>query len=262
MNTICLRTAALLGLALAALLLSGCVSMRYRMAPQGTPPPVPLHLAAAQPPVEAVLNTVIIYDGPGSWKRRAFWDEYVITIHNQGEQPVTILSALLTDYADNVHSPGIDPWALEQESKTLEQKFRDDNVAFLRYGGASVAILGVGMGSAVAADGGIMAAGTAAGATLATATLVAVPAYVITVAVINSRNKAAVTAEFNRRRLPDFPLVLAPGETRSGSLFFPMVPNPRSLRLLWTIGETGGSVVLPLESLHGLHVKAPASAAR
>jgi hypothetical protein len=66
--------------------------------------------------------------------------------------------------------------------------------------------------------------------------------------------------EFGRRRLA-LPLVLAPGETRSGSLFFPMVPSPCSLSLRWSDEAGSGDAVLALGFLHDLHVKTPASPA-
>ncbi len=235
----------------ASVLLSGCVSAKYKMARKGTPPPVPLNLAVTQPPVATVLNTVIIYQGPGSWKRAAFWDEYVVTVRNQGDQPLTITSAVLADSAGVTRDPRGDPWALEKESKTLEQKYRDAGVAFARNAGPGLVIAGAGVG-------GIAAAGafSAAVGPIAVGTLVVLPVYYLTVWAINSDNKAAVVAEFNRRRLA-LPLVLAPGETRTGSLFFPMVPNPRSLGLRCA----GDEVLIPLDSLRGLHVKAPALAA-
>ena len=68
---------------LAALLtLPGCVSKRYQSASKKTPPAVAINLAAQQPPVAVVLNTVIVFQGPGSWKREAYWDEYVVSIVN------------------------------------------------------------------------------------------------------------------------------------------------------------------------------------
>jgi hypothetical protein len=129
-------------------------------------------------------------------------------------------------------------------------------VAFARNTGAGLLIVGAGTGG-VAAAGGIFAASAGA---IATATLVALPVYYVTVWYINSSNKAAVVAEFTRRRLA-LPLILAPGETRTGSLFFPMVPNPRALSLRWSSGTATGAASLGLESLHGLHVQATALAA-
>ena len=251
---------------------SGCVSPKYKMAPENARPPRLLNLAAAQPPLGVVLNMIIIYQGPGSWKRAAFWDEYVVTMVNQGDQPLTINSAALTDSFGTSHVPGADPWALEKASKTLERKYRDAGVAFLRNAGAGVIIVGGG----IAATGGLMAGWAAGGTftssmasvgsvgagTAATAVIgVALPLYYLGVWAINSDNKAGIVAEFNRRRLAP-PLTLAPGETRIGSLFFQMVPNPRSLGLRWLSGTTDGGLLVPLDSLQGLHLKAPASAGK
>ena len=265
MNLMTLRAHPALPLAVAHLLLgasvflSGCVSTKYKMAPENARPPMLLSLAATQPPLEVALNMVIVYKGPGSWMRAAFWDEYVVTISNQSGQPLTIVSAALTDFAGTSHAPGADPWALEKESKTLEQKYRAAGIAFLRNAGAGVVIVGGVGGGAVAAAGGVMAAGAGAAATAAVG--VALPIYFLGVWAVNSDNKAGIVAEFNRRRLA-LPLTLAPGETRIGSLFFPMTPSPRALTLRWSSGPSGDGLTLPLDFLQGLHVKAPVSAGK
>jgi hypothetical protein len=244
------RAAALLA---AVLALSGCVSTKYKMARKDTPPPVPLNLVTTQPPVEAALNTLIVYQGPGSWKRAAFWDEYVVTLHNQGEQPLTIAAAALTDFTGVERVPGDDPWALEKQSKVLERKYRDGGVAFMRN--ATPVVLIVGAGAAVGAEGAFVSAAVLGSAV---AVVYVLPVYYLTVLTINHYDKNTIMAEFTRRRLV-LPLVLAPGETRTGSLFFPMVPNPRALSLRWSSGAATGAASLSLESLHGLHVKAPES---
>jgi hypothetical protein len=236
---------------------SGCVSTKYKMAPENARPPMLLSLAATQPPLEVALNMVIVYQSPGSWKRAAFWDEYVVAIVNQGDQPLTISSAALTDYAGTSHTPGVDPWILEKESKTLEQKYHDAGVAFLRNAGAGLVIVGGGVGGTIT-TAGIWATGGTAAATAAIG--VALPVYFLGVWAINSDNKAAIATEFNRRRLA-LPLTLAPGETRIGGLFFPMIPNPRALTLHWSSSATGGGLSVPLDSLRGLHVKGPKPAA-
>ncbi|MGH8132864.1 MAG: hypothetical protein ACRETG_00725 [Steroidobacteraceae bacterium] len=70
---------------------------------------------------------------------------------------------------------------------------------------------------------------------------------------INQHNKHQVMAEFTRRRLP---LTLAPGETRTASVFYPMVRSPGAFSLHCS-SESGGRVVaLPLDFLRGLHVPA------
>jgi hypothetical protein len=70
-----------------------------------------------------------------------------------------------------------------------------------------------------------------------------------------------VMTEFKRRRLA-LPLTLAPGETRTGSLFFPMIRSPSSLALHGTSESVTTTAVLSLDFLNALHVPgAPAASA-
>ena len=237
------------------LLSTGCVSNKYKKAKSDIPPPQMLNVAFAPAPLEATLTTLITYNGPGSWKRDAFWDEYVVTLHNPGNQPLTVTTAGLTDFAGLARTAGGEPWALENESKTLERKYKDAGMAFVRYTAPGVLIVGAGA-SIIAASGGIAVFGpvSAGASAAAAATLVAIPVYYIAVLTINHRNKVAMKNEFTRRRLA-LPLTLAPGETRTGSFFFPMVPSPRSLGLRWSTATTSGESVLPLDFLRNLHLK-------
>ena len=155
----------------ALLMFTGCVSNKYKEAKKDIPPPQMLNVAFASAPLEATLNSVITYNGPGSWKRDAFWDEYVVTLHNPGNQPLTITTAGLTDFAGLARTAGGEPWALENESKTLEPKYKDAGMAFVRYTAPGVIILGA--GASAVASAGIFAATPV----LATASLVALPIY-------------------------------------------------------------------------------------
>lgn len=242
-------------------LFTGCVSSRYREAKKDTPAPKLLNVAFAPGSLGAELSMLITYNGPGSWKRDAFWDEYVVTLHNPGKEPLAVSGASLVDYAGTTHVPGDEPWVLEKRSKTLEQKYKEAGIAFVRYATPGILLLGTSAAVMYAATPimvwGPSTAGAGAATTAATATLVAIPIYYAVVLTINHRNKVAMEKEFARRRLV-LPLTLAPGEARTGSLFFPMVPNPRSLGLHWSAGSAGGDSVLPLDFLHGLHA-APAA---
>jgi hypothetical protein len=253
------RPSAFLTAAIIALLLCcqcGCVATKYKLAKKDTPPAQLLDIAfPPSPPLQATLATLISYGGPGSWKREALWDEYVVTLENHGERPLTIDSATLADSAGTPHAAGSDPWALEKQSKKLEKEYQDRGEAFIRAAGPGVLIVGVGAAaaSATAAAGPALVSAGAAGAALAT--VFVLPVYYLTVVGINHHNKKAVMTEFKRRRLP-LPLTLAPGETRTGSLFYPMVRSPSLLTLYWS-NETGSATaVLPLEFLHALHVPA------
>ena len=235
---------------------SGCVATKYKLAKKDTPPVQSLNISFPPAlPLAPTLTSLISYGGPGSWKREALWDEYVVTLENRGGRSLSIDSAALADSAGTQYAAGTDPWALEKQSKTLEKRYRDHGEAFLRTAGPGVLVVGAGAAAASATAGGAALVSPAlAGA--AVATVVVLPVYYLTVVGINHHNKKAVMTEFKRRRL-SLPLAIAAGETRTGSLFFPMVRSPSLLTVKWSM--EGGSAVaeLPLEFLHALHVPAP-----
>jgi hypothetical protein len=241
-------SAALLLAAAGLCLMSACVSPKYKRADKNTPPIEPLNVKFPPSTLDTSLYTEISDGAPGSWKREAFWDEYVVIMHNKSDEALDIASATLTDYAGAVRPAGSDPWALERESKTLEKRYRDAGIDFARV--AAPRVIAAAAEPGIVAGAGIGAAGTVAAAT---ATGVALPVYGVTIFSINMHNKASIKKEFNRRRLP-LPLTLGPGETRTGSFFFPMVPNPQSLTLRWTSTAGDGETALELHFLEGLHV--------
>ena len=234
--------------AAALCLVTGCVSSKYKRPDKNTPPIQPLNVKFPPSTLDSSLYSEISDGGPGSWKREAFWDEYVVIIRNGGDQALNITSATLIDYAGAARSAGSDPWALERESKTLEKRYRDAGIEFSRMVAPRV-IAGAAEPTVVASAG----VGAAGAATAAAVTAVALPVYGATVFGINMHNKAAIKKEFNRRRLP-LPLTLGPGEARTGSFFFAMVPNPQSLTVRWTSAAGDGETTLGLQFLQGLHI--------
>jgi len=232
--------------------LCGCVSTKYQMAKKDTPPIELLSIAfPPAAPLKATLASLISYGGPGSWKREALWDEYVVELVNQGEAPLTIDSATLLDSKGTPYAAGSDPWVLEKQSKDLERQYRNNGEAFLRAAGPGVVVVGVGV-AAGAAGGASLVAPAVVGAAVAAIVL---PVYYVSVLGINHHNKKAVMAEFKRRRLA-LPLTLAPGETRAGSLFFPMVRSPGSLALHAGNESVTTTAVLSLGFLSALHLPA------
>ncbi|HSZ09174.1 MAG TPA: hypothetical protein VK794_11620 [Steroidobacteraceae bacterium] len=235
---------------------SACVATKYKLAKKNTPPIELLDRAfPASPTLQPTLVTLISYRGAGSWKREALWDEYVVALENRSEQPITIDSATLADAGAATFAAGNNPWALEKQSKHLEKQYRDHGEGFMRAAGPGVLIVGMGAATVSATAGTTMfvSAGVV-GAALAA--VVVVPVYYLSVLGINHHNKKAVMTEFQRRRLP-LPLILAAGETRTGSLFYPMVRSPGSLTLSWS-NESGSSTsMLSLDFLQMLHVPVP-----
>ncbi len=242
-----MRTAA--GLLALAVLLTGCLSPRYKLTKGAVTPAVPINAIFAPAPLEASLRALITYKAPGSWKLEALWDEYVVTVLNPGPEPLVVAAGILTDDAGITRTAGVGPWRLEKESKALEKQYRHTGRAFVRYTAPGVII--VGGGAAAVASAGVM---TTAAAGAAITTVVLLPAYYLVVWNENSIHKAEVMAEFDRRRLA-LPLTLQPGEVRTGSLFFPMVASPWSLTLATRQGTVGSVAVLRLDFLAGLHLK-------
>jgi hypothetical protein len=234
---------------------SGCVATKYKLAKKDTPPVQSLNISFPPAlPLAPTLASLISYGGPGSWKREALWDEYVVTLENRGDRSLSIDSATLADSAGTQYAAGTDPWVLEKQSKTLEKQYKDHGEAFLRAAGPGVLVVGAGAAAASATAGGAALVSPAlAGAALAT--VVVLPVYYLTIVGINHHNKKAVMIEFKRRRL-SLPLAIAPGETQTGSLFFPMVRAPSSLTLKWSNEDVSAVAELTLEFLHSLHIPA------
>jgi hypothetical protein len=238
-----------------AMLFSGCVTAKkYKMAKEGGVPPVPLSLSVTTPDAELAVPTVIVVKGPGSWKREARWDEYVVRLSNSGEQPLTVGSVELFDLNGAPRLPGTEPWQLEKLSTTNWQKYGSTGVQVLAGAGLAATYVGIELGTAIAAWGGGSAAATGGAAVALTVIPVFAVVNLTTVAIMNHNNKQKVMAEFNRRRLP-VPLTVAPGGVAEGSYFFPMTPGPQRLVMKGVAGGNPIEVILELKPLADLHLK-------
>jgi hypothetical protein len=241
------RAASHIALAVAWGLLAGCLATKYRAPADDAPPAPELGLTAEPFPLEVVLHHVIVYNGPGSWKRDALWDEYVVSLGNRGELPLAIAEVTLTGLDGTPLAPGDEPWKLEAQSQTLEQRYLRSGMAFARGEIPDAIVFG---SSAVGTGAG--ATFSAASATVAAASVYGLPVYYIAVFGVDRSNKARIERQLYLRRL-GLPRTLAPGERETGSFFFPMTPQPRSLELHWSDGPGQGNAVLSLASLRGLH---------
>lgn len=232
---------------------TGCVSSKYQAASALGAQPQRMDFDLAGGPVKSRLDAVIIYQGPGSWKKTAYWDELLITFTNDAHEPVTLTAASLVDYAGATVSAGADPWQLEKASRAQRDRYTQAGVSFalntLGYAALTYGAAGAGMlvGAAVTNTWGGLAAGATVG-------LVAVPVTAIVIYANNQKHRHAIEREFNRRHLA-LPLTLNAGETRSGSLFFPMTVSPQALRLEWSTAIEHGISHRPLPMLAGMHRK-------
>lgn len=235
---------------------SGCAISKYRLAKKDTPPLIEMNLHFNQPPVDVLLHTVIIYKGTGSWKSEALWDEYIVSITNQGALPLTIISATLVDFQDRLNSTGNDPWKLEKQTKTWWK-----NVSSSGPIGKSVAFR-TGVGALAFGSGALFinsttfwgATTSSSGAVLGAAGLVAVPVVTVFYIVSNVRCHNIIESEFNKRNLV-LPVTIQASQAAKGSLFFPITPGPKRLILHYQIGEEEHDAKFDLSPLKGLHMK-------
>ena len=260
-----MNAAAPLVLSVSALVFSGCGSLvanKNQSAPANTPPPVALNFVVTQAPVELLVQTVIVPQGPGSWMREAHWDEYVVTVTNRSLKAMRVEGVWLTGAATAGVSAGSDPSAVERASHRVEtagvsvgNQIAKGIVDTLRdprtYVPNLAAIpIGVGIGAAGAITGGAVVAAGAMPA-VAAATALADPKIY---ADVNARHE--ITMEFHRRRLA-LPLVIEPGASAQGSFFFPITRGPRALVFYASLEGEMHEVTLPLGPLGGLHLPPP-----
>ena len=236
-------------------LLTSCVSAKYKMADEGTPPPVPLNLIAEAHSVDALIDTVIIYGGPGSWKREAYWDEYILSITNHGQQPVDLASATLIDFQGNPVMSGDNPWELQEQSKNWVENYNSGETGVvIKVGAATVLTSAIITASAVALGSGAWVSGaTIAAAAAPVVAIVALPIIGLGTVAVNIDRRHKIEDEFNRRRLA-LPAAIQPGQMTQGSLFFRITPGPKQLTLFFTRVEPGFDVSVDLTPLSDLHI--------
>jgi len=242
-------------LAVAALAGPGCVSARYKSAGAGTPPPLVLNLTSGEAQQVVTVHSVIAFHGPGSWKRDAYWDEYVVSIANHDTTPLVVESAELTDFRGDVTSPGDNPWLLEKQSLSRRDELNRTAKTVLVQLGTGYLAVGVSGATALIAGMGGGAVGFYAGLAL-------FPAYVAGTVYRNVSSRHDIEAEFGRRRVA-LPVIVTPDATAQGSLFFRISPGPQRLVLHCRSGEVSRDLVVDLAPLAGLHlgsaVKTPAA---
>ena len=257
------RLVAVMALSLGAgLLFTGCVSSKYKSAGKDLRSPIALNLTAApvpndagrSPPIEVTVHSIIAFHGPGSWKRHAYWDEYVLTIRSRGATPLTVDSVTLTDFQSIATSPGSNPWELDKQSHGYESRVRAAFGPILEIGnGADAAPAGALAVGATVVGGyyGVAAVGMAI-----TATPIGLPVYAIGAIFLNTNRKHHIEEEFARRRLK-LPLALALGQVVQGSFFFRISPGPQRLTLKCRVEDEPHDIVIDLAPIAGLHLKAP-----
>ena len=243
-----------------ALVLSACGGTKVLKNSQPLQATEPL-AAASDQRVTAILDWVIVRDGPGTWAKNADWDEYLLRVSNLSDQPIQITGLIVIDSLDTRIEPAPGRKHLVKGSKLTARRYKDSGIKVkagrgtgtMLVAGAAVTVVGVGAGYAAVLGGGIGTAGAGAGA--AGGLLLLGPALVVGGVVRGVRN-SAVNKEIIQRQT-QLPLQISAGEQLALDIFFPLAPSPRLVEIIYT--DAHGEHRLAIDTsavLHGLHMDA------
>ena len=240
------------------LALSGCGTRMLKEPVAGDPAQVAI---TADEGVTVSVHGLVYRDGPGSWARGAYWDEYQVQVDNAATDAIEIERVVLIDALDREVIASNDRRSLARETKKNLRAYRDAGIdvspgappsgtvlagsALLVGGTATVSSAASAGVMGMSGSGAIAAAG--AGVALGGVALIGVGVHR---AIQNDRIQDTLIA-----RAWSDDTVPASGRVE-GSIFFPLVPAPRSLVVYYRNADaTTHAVKVPLPSALGnLHL--------
>lgn len=242
------------------LVLSGCGGTKVLKEAQPIQTTQPLATVSDQQ-VTAILDWVIVRDGPGTWAKNADWDEYLLRIRNLSDQPIQVTRIIVVDSLDTRIESQPKRKQLVKGSKQTARRYKDSGIKVkagrgagtMLVAGAAVTVIGVGAASVVAVSGATVAgsAGAAAGGLLLLGPALAVGG------IVRGVRNSAVSKQIEQRQTV-LPLELSAGEELPLNVFFPLAPSPGMVELSYT--DVTGEHSLTIDtstSLNGLHIGDP-----
>jgi len=213
--------------------------------------------AASDQTLSVTLDWVIVRDGPGTWARKADWDEYLLRVRNESDHPVRVSRLIVIDSLGVPIESQSGRKQLVKSSKKTARRYKESGtkveagsgrgtlgVAAATAGGAAI--------GAATATGGILGGagfGAAAGATLVLAPVLAVGG------VVRGVNQSKVNNQIELRQTA-IPHDLAAHEELTLDIFFPIAPSPTTVEL--TYSDSSGEHHLVIDTrmaLDGLHIR-------
>ncbi len=208
-------------------IVAGCASTRYIANPSQPPPDLGLQSSADG--IEARLHYIITPNGPGSWIKDAIWNEWVISVRNSSKSDITITDISLIDprgvYVYSVY-PSLA--ALQSASRNVLNEYKD------WYANSVATEVTTNVAAQAVAKSAVKAAvdthsnAPIYGAVYGVGYLSTVPSLVGDYR--KEKDKKQIEAEFKKRTLL-WPFSLSEGGAVQGSVFFPMIPQPKALVL-------------------------------
>lgn len=195
--------------------------------------------------------------------KNADWDEFLLRFENLSGSPLQIKNITVFDSFGKRIETRPDRKKLVKGSKETKRRYADSDIKIMSgWGGGALALAGAGilvgtvavLASASFTMGAAGAAGGAAGAgVVAGAIVFAAPVLMLAGLSRSSKNKK-VNKEIIRRQTV-MPLEIPPSQERPVDLFFPLVPSPTHLEVIYTDSDNEYRLVIDTrEALNGLHL--------
>jgi len=239
------------------LALGGCASSR--LYPTPTPVETPdLDVAVANPDgVSLTLRRVIRPNKGGSWVRNAAWDEYLVTIGSAGSVPVAVKRAELHSGAFGAPvRGGTSQDELAARSRGMHQTLKDLGLV------AGSGIVAAGLAAALAGNGGgYVSAQASAAIVVLPLALIAGTSYVISRHNRAREDRPLIDGRLSQRSLA-MPTRLDGAAQVTGSLFFPVIPDPSRLVVVYEVNGDTREISVTLPNHAALHARAVRDRAR
>ena len=234
--------------------LSGCGGTKVLKEPQPIQTTQPL-VVASDERVTATIDWIIVRDGPGTWAKNVDWDEYLIRIQNQGNNPLQVTGIVVVDSVGERVESQESRRQLVKGTKQTKRRYQGEGLQVKAGAGAGVLLVagaasfGVAGAAAFATGALVPAAGVGA--------LVLVPVLAVG-GVMRGVNNSKVNNQIELRQTA-FPLEIPANTEQSLDVFFPLAPSPKIVELVYS--DAAGEHVLRIDTstaLEGLHIEKPA----
>jgi hypothetical protein len=239
------------------LALSACGGSKILKEPEPFEVTQPLAVASDQR-LSVTLDWVIVRDGPGTWARKADWDEYLLSVRNDSDQPIQVTRLIVIDSLDMPTESQLGRKQLIENSKKTARRYKKSGIVV--KAGSGRGTLGV---AAATAGGAAIGAATATGGILGGAGFGAAVGGVLVLApvlavggVMRGVNQSKVNKHIQLRQT-ELPLELAASEQLALDVFFPIAPSPNMVELIYTDNVGEHRLVIDTgTALDGLHIEA------
>ncbi len=211
--------------------------------------------------IKVTVNALLFRNHPSSWAKDAKWDEYIFTVDNLSDLPITIDNVYIFGALDERHSPQTNRIQLLGATRATKKRYKNAGNKIKLGAGSTKALmgsitgtaLGVGLGAGIA---GSTAVSTSAGTLTAAggAVVVAVPLIAIggiTKLVINKKVSNQI-----KNRQTTMPITVDMQQNQLIDLFYSAVPGPQRIEIKYQLGNNAHQLNIDLsEQLSQLHFK-------